>query len=397
MELLYAVIGALLGTFFTLLLPKVVELYNKASAKAIKKRKALLESNAIYKWLIDYYTSKGSLNDLYCCNIGSYETRIPILTKPEWAETYINLLEGEDLIAFAYSDRPPFEVNQKLITKRQRLGQRLFNEPTIYVDRIENREGQPKIHVKTCDYFQMFTLLANLEEETFRSVNKQRFHHTPIRDELGVSFEQMVRITKRPLSVGCQVAVALRVPTGFETIIQTRSHSTITFGGAKAIIPSYGLYPPPRNSDLSKILFYNFIKEYCEELFNYDELITLDSSKRADPNWFYELSEAQVILKLIEQNKLTFECLGIGFDALNGSLTLALFVLIDDISTSQSIKQGIITNWEVAERTHSVVPIEFINFDSHVLEVWLREKKYHFGGAFALARAIDRLSALKKA
>jgi len=388
LEILFLILGAILGAVVPVIYTNVINFYLNTSRTT---RQKMLESGNSYDWLIEYYKRRGGLNDLFDCRIGKLEIKIPFLTKKKWNEYKNNLLDGEDFLNYSETLNQDFPVDKKLIRKRTLLKQRLFNEPTLYLDRLDENEKSIELHIKKCSYFQMFTLLASLEEETFKAIRSNTFSNTPIRDTTCANTITAQQIHARPSSIGCQVAIALRVKTGYEIIIQTRSHSTITYGGAKALIPVFGLSPIVGESAYSNILFYNFIKEYCEELFDYEELITLMTTNRVDPYWFYNLPEAQEIFGLIERKLLALEYLGFGFDALNGSSTIALLAVIDDVEYSKNIKKKISTNWEVAQRSFDTMPLEFIDYKSPKLEEWLQRKEYHFGSAFTLARALEEL------
>jgi uncharacterized CHY-type Zn-finger protein len=392
MEIMFMFLGAILGTVLSIAVPFVYEKIKKTMiVRARTSRQNLLESGHAYDWLIRYYQSKDHLIDLYDCKIGNFEIKIPFLTKDSWNRFEKNLLKDENFMEYSETADQKFPIDNELIKKRILLNQRLFNEATLYLDRFQESGDAIKLYVKSCQYYQMFTLLASLEEETFRAIKKNKFNHTPIRDSMCSDLVRAQQIHKKPSSIGCQVALALRTPEGFELLIQTRSHATITYGGAKALIPVFGLSPIPGIEAPKNILLYNFIKEYCEELFNYEDLITLMASKRAEPFWFFELPEAKDILHLIENGDFIFEYLGFGFDALNGSSTLAMLVVINNVDFSQKLKTKIYANWEVHERSYEVEPIEFVDYHSAKFEEWLRQKKYQYGSAFAISRAIKRL------
>jgi hypothetical protein len=139
------------------------------------------------------------------------------------------------------------------------------------------------------------------------------------------------------------------------------------------------------------VLFYNFVKEYLEELFNYNELSHIADVQRVYPKWFYELPEAK---DLLLSKSFSLECLGLGFNALNGVTIVAMLARIDDTRLSNLIKEKINANWEVAKRTTESPSIEFVDYKSPKLETWLLEMKYSTASAFSISRAIERLTEL---
>jgi hypothetical protein len=397
MDVAELVVGAIVGAVSGYLVPKWYEDAKRyLQRKNREKRQSLLESKNVYEWLIGYYDRRGSIRDLFDCKIGRFEVKIPFLTKREWQ--YIRKIqpEGNEILQFAESSDKGFEIDWRLIKRRIGLGQRLFNEPTLYLDRLEQHDSSINLHVKSCEYFQMATLLVKLEEETFRAVQKNDYArgNVPLRDECLRNLTRAQELVKKPFSIGCVVALAVRIDDSYEIVIQTRAHSTITFGGTKSGIPNFGLTPIVSIGNDTNILLYNFIREYCEELFSYDELIEVMSQKRADPFWFYNLREAEELLLLIKSNGFALEFLGFGFDALNGTSTIALLAVIEDARASTELKRRLCANWEVAKQTRFISSIEFVDYKSPQLESWLRENRYHFAGAYAISRAIERLDQL---
>jgi len=397
MDVLELLVGAIVGAVLGYLLPRWYEDGKRYLQRRNREnRRLLLESNNVYGWLVEYYERRGSINDLFDCKIGNFEIKMPFLTKREWQCVSKIQPEGNKILQYAETSNKGFKIDWRLMKKRMELGQRLFNEPTLYLDRLEEHDNSITLHVKTCEYFQMATLLARLEEETFRAVRKSAYTGVPFRDECLPNLARAQKLVKRPFSIGCIAVLAVRIDDGYEIVIQTRAHATVTFGGTKSAIPNFGLSPIIGAEGDTNILLYNFVKEYCEELFSYDELIEMMSQKRADPFWFYGLCEAEELLSLMEDNKFALEFLGFGFDALNGTSTIALLAVIEDDRASIEFKRRLCANWEVAKRTLSLArSIEFVDHKSPQLETWLRENRYHFGSTFAISRAIERLDQLR--
>lgn len=389
--LLGAISGAILSHIFPIWIKSITERFYK---REINKRKQYFSNGKIYDWLIKYYTINGRINDLYNCKIGNYEIKIPFLTKSEW-QFNMEINEKNIFIQYAESDKKNFEIDYKLIRFREKLGQYLFNDPILYLDRIENgNDDAPFVfHVKECTYFEMFTPLGRLEEETYKAIQKNNYKFLPIRDKYFAS----VDITKNVLlktNIGCSAVFAVKTESSYEIILATRSYSTATFGGSKSTIPTFGLVPFSSNCSEANILFYNFIKEYCEELFSYDDLIKSLHRRRIDPLWFYDILEAAEFMKIYNENKVFMEATGFGFDALNGSALVSMLVIIDDMEFAAKLKKKIKANWEMANEIEEE-PVEFIDFKSDKLEQFLKNKKYHYGSAFALSKALEKLEQIQ--
>lgn len=175
-------------------------------------------------------------------------------------------------------------------------------------------------------------------------------------------------------------------------LLNTRAHETITFGGSKALLPTFGLSPITPGDVDGNVLVYNLVKEYCEELFRYDDLIERVSHGRVDPYWFYKLPEAAELFEFWRDGIVTIETVGFGVDAMNGTATLGLMMIMHDVGFGDRLKQQIRANWEVAQAVaRDDDPVEFIDISDYRLERYLREDRYHFGAAFTLSLALKRM------
>jgi hypothetical protein len=314
-DLVLMVLGAVLGTATSVALPVLT----KATGERARSRRRLrwrtnMSSVACHDRLVAYYINRGKTADLYSCRIGGYEERIPFLTRPEWT---LGGTFDESLVSVT-SGPARFETDTDLINRRRALGQTLFNAPTIFIDRISNDHGVPKLHLQACQYFEMLTLLGKLEEETLRYVSSGGRARTPLRDRFWPDLATAQTLNAGPVSLGCHVVLALRDGVGYSLLMQERSDATITYGGAVSSIPVYGVSPIPGESVTNDLLEYNLLKEYGEELFSYEELIDEMARKGVDARWFYSLPEIAKIIAASAAGDVTKHILGMGFDALNG-------------------------------------------------------------------------------
>ncbi|MCG6551464.1 MAG: hypothetical protein L7F77_03990 [Candidatus Magnetominusculus sp. LBB02] len=406
------IISIVIGVILKILFDRWLEDYRKwISTNKRLKRRAFLENNKeISNRLIKYYKDNNSLDNLFNCEIDGYDVKIPFLTKKEWVYfKRINPRE-EILLHHAETDIIDTQYDKKIIKRRIDLGQNLFDDPTLYLDRIDMNYHALTLLVKSCNYFEMAVNLIRLEEETFKMVRKRRYKKTPLRDSCLANLSITQRLLMKPLSMGCSVALTLKTGTGYQILVHTRSHETISAGGLRTVLPNFGLAPicgpygeikerklieRNSNSNAYNLLYYNFIKEYLEELFNYEDLITSFKDRRADPFWFYELPEARLLIKWIEEKKFVLEFLGFGFEALTGTAMVTFLGLIDDIEYSAILRSKLELNWEVAKK-NGRLEMEFVNTTSEAsqLKEWLQKGQYTASGAFTISRALKKLNSL---
>ena len=380
------VIGACLGALLQWGGPWLLGRYRQVRAARARRRgeRDAEETAEVYSWLVDYYEKGGHASDLYDCRIGECERRIPFLTKTSWLPSGHNA-SPVGTVVLAPGPDTAYPVDFRAIRERSRRGQRLFNGSTCYVDRIQAAPGGLTAWVKKCRYYEVLTSMIRLEEETYEA--KRRGRATPLRDKVLSSVADAGRIRARPNSLGCSFLMAFRTDTGFEIMLHQRSLETATFGGVIAGTPNFGFEP----LEFSKAdqFWENFVKEYLEELFNYEDLIDTITARRADPGWFRGLPEAIEINLARESGAFQVFHLGMGVDALNGNFVIGALGVVRDPALAFSIRQRVVLNWEAHVSTSH---FEFVRSDSPVLEQWLREGRYHTGAAFALAQALPRLN-----
>jgi len=363
--------------------------------RAANRKELIKDSSGLYDWLIEYYKRNNNYEQLYTCKIGGSSTEIPFLTNEKW-QYCVPISESEDFIYkfIEEEDSLNYEIDKKLIQKRILLGQKIFNQPAIYLDHVDESQKIPKLILKQCDYYQLITSLIKLEEETYKVFKKNRFKRVHIRENNIFSNEIAKSVKKAPFSTGCAVVFALNIDGDYEIITHTRSHEVSCFGGYIAALPNFGLAPEIGGTKKSKrqenLLFYNILKEILEEMFGYEELIDMMNIRKANPYWFFsELIQGSELYEAFKDGRLSIECLGFGFDTLNANCVLSILAKLDDITLSKKIKKTIKTNFEVMYEQGDL-DVYFNSIDSPQLKRWLDEKKFVASSAFAISKALER-------
>jgi hypothetical protein len=382
----------IIGTGLGFILPIVAKnIQTSYLIRQLELRKKAFSPENIYSWLIKYYDSNHSLHDLYNCKIGEFERRIPFITDARWQFAHSISDKSNEILDYSESEQSNFNVNERLLEQRKRFGQTLFNEPILYIDYIEDLNDSIRLHVKKCDFFEAATSLIELEEETYKAYKKNNFKNLKLRDNYLSNLAITKQILHRPINMGCIASFVIKTETSYEILINTRSYSTVTYGGAEAVLPQFGLIPiDGEQKKAQNLIFYNFIKEYCEELFSFDELILKSNVKSTNPTWFYKLDEASELIALWEKGDFSLEFMGFGFDALNGSALVTVMALVKDVGIGENLKSRIRANWEVA--SDSKDSIQFVDIKDRKLEEWLRSNKYQYGSAFVISRTLQKLA-----
>jgi hypothetical protein len=394
------VIGGIVGAAFGYVLPKGYEsAKERIHHSAGQRRRALLASPKLYEWVIRYYQRCGRASELYTVQIGDSQETIPLLTSAEWLTSFRVGKGYPPLVCDHGQATRQFSIDQRGLTRRERMGQRLFNAPALYFENVRREGERLQVDARRCGYYHVATSLLALEEETFKAVRSKGLRSTPVRDWwLGSPKDGRGQIRK-PFSIAASVALVFNTNTGPRILLQTRSHRTVTYGGLGAVIPYFGVVPLAGIQEVARVdeigevdlLETNLAKEYCEELFSYDQLVEETKLRQADPRWFWTLPEAKEMRDMLDAGNASFRCLGFGFDGLNGSATLALMLMFDKPEFADDIIQRIICNWEVADRSTEAESIEFVDLPSPHLESLFASRRLTYGSAFTVGRTLQHL------
>jgi hypothetical protein len=381
-DIILLLVGGVIG-YLGLWIPLIRK---KMLQREARKRKELLNPENVYDWLIEYHNRKDTADDLFVTSIGTRELKIPFLVKRSWL--YYKQLDIYLEEALQYHGKGgPFRIDQKLINKKIKLNQTIFDEPTIYIEKVSTSEGPLTIDVKECRYFEMISSISALEEETLLAIQRKRYSRLPIRDLCLASVTVAEKPHSLPFSVGCVVLLAFRTSTGFELLLQRRSAATATYGGYKSVIPSYGLSPQPKSSPYS-ISFYNFVKEFAEEIFDFEGLIRHMSSKKGDLLWFLDAPDLKELIESFKSGGSEYIFTGFGIDILNGTNTLSYLCIINNPLLIQRLKSKIEGSWE-SEADGTDLALELVNIDDPKLFNEIMSRKFHFGSVFCILRGLE--------
>ncbi len=383
MEWLLLVAGAILGVAFE----RIYSFSSKKIKDKYQNHKQSFYSDKVNPASVNHLLSQYYKNgDLHHCIIGKTERVIPFFVNDNWIFN-APIKDITDIIKYTETDDVKFQISDNLIEERIKKGQNVFNNPAIYTVEIINTEKFPEIVISKTEYFKLITNLIQLEEETFNCIlnNKTDFQ---LRDLHFPDLKNVSKMSLKPLSFGISVGFVFNEKNKREIIIQTRSKETVTSGKSKAVFPCFGLEPidETTNKNSMDLFLSNFIKEYLEEFFDYEELIARQRSKRPNPKWYMSLPEASELLTCLKNKKLAFSILGFGVDAVSGTTTLSVIAELSDTNLKNTIIDNIVGNWEVADAEPSIQPIEIVDIYSTKLESYLKNNELNYSSAFTIER-----------
>lgn len=394
-NLIEVVITALVTLFIEHVAIEVIQILKK---RLLKLRYELLCSRKTEIFVKQYYEKQQCYNNLYQCKIGERTKDILFLSDKQWYGLSVDVYNNENIILYQDRKKPEYRSSSMVVRTRKFMGQQLINNPALY---FVEASTPTQIQVSSCDYFQRLTLVDRMETELLKNAYLWK-KQTELRDKLIMNFEMAIKRKRYPVSIGCDVALVVNHNGAKKIAMQTRSFETSQYGGRVAVIPSFGLCPVVNSGIIEScnehklyknLLLYNIIKEYCEEVFNKEELERCPDG-HANPYWFYEdVSEARDLLKALEDKRASCIYLGFGFDAINGISNMAVLLYIEDGELSRKIVNTSISNWEY-RRADDQRGIEFVDIESFILRERFDDELYQSETAFTLSLAIEEIKKL---
>ncbi|WP_159080681.1 hypothetical protein [Nocardia suismassiliense] len=396
----YALLGAIFGVLLGILPRWRASLLKWRVSIKVRKRQALTTSGAVNRWLIHYYDRHGL--SLFVSEINGNTKYVPVLYDPRLIFTRILDLKMDWPLKVEPQRPIPFRIDHKLLNRRREMGAVLFQSwrKSMHLDRIEFAHP-PEISIRPCEYFEIATTLLGLEEETYLCTKwssrwrRWRRPKAPLRDTHRQTLPLEGHRQPLPLSVGSNTVLVIKIGGDYQVAIQTRAETVITSPNSKAVIPNFGFEPNEFAGGKSSygIVFYNFVREYLEELFDYEEIIGR-SRWAQSPDWFLRLPEARTLLTAVSNRKFTLAYLGTGIECLSGTATIALLAIVEDDNVIEELMQQLTPNYEVAAPSTTQAPVEFISINDSRLAIWHEQGKYQASTDFALALALKYLRQL---
>lgn len=127
--------------------------------------------------------------------------------------------------------------------------------------------------------------------------------------------------------------------------MQQRADKLCTGGGFTTVIPTFAIEPLRDENLDTDILYFNFYKEFYEELYDKEELVK--DNRRLSENWFFQEEPIKTLISLREKGEFKLHVIGFGIDALTGELNISILALIDNTDFFNNELGRMKYNWEV--------------------------------------------------
>jgi hypothetical protein len=375
-EVVLLVLGALLG----IVLDRIATLGHAhwRSSNQIRTQARFQKGRSpsvMSPWIVAYYQSKG--DPLYVTTHTEPGMVLPLLVEPALNGAAAGYKLDPELLTFIDSDVKRFEVNERLITAARLSGRTIFDGELAMLNTWNGSGDKLHLSVTRCSYLSFASRLLTIESEVARACIRPKAR-TPVLDQTLGSWDVATGPQGRPLAVGCSVVTLLSTTNGLVLPIQTRSSAVVAHGGVRAVVPTFGIEPHIRGGMTSKYpcLTYNFLKEFAEELFDYEEVIHASRSSNLGPDWILGLGGIDGIESEMHAGRMLLTVEGICLEPRGAALQLALLARFTSIPFCDDLIGRLRSNWESGPNdgvSEGSPALELVGIDDARLDEWTRD------------------------
>lgn len=344
----------------------------------IKKKRKLYYGSRTFEILKEYYEGQ-----LFNCKIQNVSRQIPFLTHSEWEKQNIDVIANPEILQFVDTTNCSYPIRRQMINKRKKIGQRLEDNPSLFLHRVLVNNNEISFEAGEYQYFRRISFINDFEVETYNMVYSIKKKKWKLRSLHIPKLQNANITTDNTIPLGCDAVVAIKIEGKYHICINERSHYTVNYPGAFMTVPSFG-FGSVKN--VENPLLFSFFKEYSEELFDREEMASPDNY--INPEWFFDqFEEIKTAMSLARTGEFRISLIGCGFDVIGGFFNLSLLAIIDNADVSHDIYSKCKGNWET--NAHQ---IKFVPIDSPVLGQYLLNNQFSPSSAYTISRAISILS-----
>ena len=272
----------------------------------------------------------------------------------------------------------------RIVRRYRRRGVRLFDGKLLALRSANITDGRLiELRVGQVNYFPYATLSYRLQRDISSRRRRGQMHHRHLR-----SFDAALANGLQPQALGCAVATLLTGSDGLYVAVARRSEQVLNGPGTISVLPLFGMecHALGQRESTYGLTFYNFVREFCEEFFDLEELVQVMEARRAEPDWIFQLPPARAVVREASQHRLLLSRTAFLVGLNDGSLNCTLIAHF----TSHKFFEWLIAecriNWESAT-SNTAPPVEFVKLDDVRLDKWLDEHVMEPTSAVALDRA----------
>ena len=264
-----------------------------------------------------------------------------------------------------------FPFSPRAIRWYRRRGTTLFDgEPLCIKGVTHNPFGLMQLTAGRSNFYAHASLSFSLRQEILSPWHPARLH-----DRFLQTFQEALLSGLEPKGIACAVATLFSGARGTQILIAQRSSAVVTSQNTRSVLPGFGMEANEIGGIPSSfsITFYNFVREFCEELFDMEELVQMKAARRAHPDWIFEIPAAATILREAEAGRFRLLRTGIALNPNTGGLRCALVAHFTSHGYIDWLQRELKSNWESAQTDGADTPISFLALDDPRISLWARD------------------------
>lgn len=307
----------------------------------------LIRDRQVVPAAVEWFESNGLVDRLYRPALVNGSRPIPFLRETGASMTGAVDPRHDEFVSVPTTARMEFEVDLETIGKRQRAGAQLWDGTLLYVDKFDGRpDGSRKIVAGTFNYFAYVTFAARLQASLLaRGQPRGR-----LLAESGLtSFPEGVTSPYRPMVLSAVTTCIFDTDDGPKILLAKRSEDVVNALGTVGAIPTFGLESPEIDGERSEYgtVFYNFVKEFIEEVYGQEDLVRAASSEALEPDAIFRSKKARRLINQFNGGTAELRILGSGIDVTDGALVLSLMAHFHSPAFYKEVRMRASAGWEV--------------------------------------------------
>lgn len=367
-------------------------------------RRGRVRRSDLISTLVDYYGPRVDEHGLYRANIDGHAITTSIVSRADWLDLACPLVPTSDrleLTGMVVDDRVVFDdvtaksALTRLIDAAAR-GVRIADAPLYRLAHVDVSDRGIRGSLELTSFLKYALTTDLIEAELIDAVAEvnagRHLDVAPLRDRYLPSVESVLDVANRSCSGGVLALIAIarpadayRGPADYLLLVQERAGRVLNTNGRLAVVPK-GFHQPLSDHRAGAPVSASLRRELEEELFGRGDVDNTSGDRRvADPMHPNRLSDPMRWLAA-EPDRLRMECIGYGYNLVNGNYELASLIVIDDEEFWPRYGDRIEANWE------SIGLRQYSSMDRQFLAELARDESWSNEGLFALLLGLRRLA-----
>jgi hypothetical protein len=379
------IVGAVLGAIFAPWYAAATRAATRQVRRATLRRRAKDGvASSLSSKIVSYYRARSLESSLYCPQFIGSHAPIALLYAQD-LEFPMSVATKSDSLFSCDHILTKFPASNRILRWYRRGGVRLFDGEFMWL-KFAHLDGRrlAALDVGRVNFYAYATLCFRLQREI-----SSRWHAPRLHDRYLATFDTALASDLRPEAVGCMVATLLHGDDGLYVAVASRSTEVLNGPSTRSLLPVFGMECNAIGGRASEygLTFYNFVREFCEEFFDLEELVHMMASRRADPDWIFQLPSAAAVVHEAVAHRLRLRRTGFGINPNDGILNCALVAHFTSRRFFKWLRAECRVNWESASGSASSAPVEFVRLDDSRLDQWADQQEIDPSSVFALDMA----------